>query len=329
MRAASYERVGPAADVLTVGEHPIPEPADGEVRIRLHTSGVNPSDVKTRAGARTRELAFERIIPHRDGAGVVDAVGNGVVGLGEGQRVWVWNAAWGRPDGTAADYIVLPEAQAVPLPEGIDMDAGACLGIPALTACHAVHCHGGVQGQTVLVAGGAGAVAHYAIQMARAAGAALILTTVSSADKAAVAQLAGADVAINYHNEDVVGRVLDLTNGNGVDRIIELEFAANAAIDMGALRPNGLIVAYGANAAEVGIPFFPAILKNALVQFFIVYNLPETEREAAIKRVTDLLERGALEHRIAERFPLEEIARAHESVEQGKAVGNVVIRLTE
>ncbi|WP_290651374.1 NADPH:quinone reductase [Aquisalimonas sp.] len=325
MRAAYYERVGAAREVLQIGEVPTPEPGPDEVRVRLHYSGVNPSDVKTRAGTRSSALPFPRIIPHSDGAGVVDAVGENAHAHRAGQRVWVWNAAWGRPHGTAAEYVVLPPQQVVPLPEGVAPDAGACLGIPALTAYHAVHCHGGVQGQTVLVAGGAGAVSWYAIQMARAAGAACIATTVSSPEKAAVAQEAGAEVVINYRTEDVAERLLGLTGGIGVDRIIELEFAANAAIDIAAIRPDGLIVAYGANAGEVTLPFFQAILKNVLVQFFIVYNLPDAQRQPAIDGVTQLLQRGALRHRIAARRPLEEIAEAHELVEQGQVIGNVVL----
>ncbi|MFV8833706.1 NADPH:quinone reductase [Aquisalimonas sp.] len=327
MRAAHYERVGPAADVLTVSDIPTPEPGPGEVRVRLHTSGVNPSDVKTRAGARSRDLPFPRIIPHSDGAGVVDAVGSDVTAHTAGQRVWVWNAAWGRPDGTAADYVVLPERQVVTLPENVDMAAGACLGIPALTAFHAVNCHGGVRGQSVLIAGGAGAVSWYAIQMARQAGAARIMTTVSSAEKAAVAREAGADEVINYREEDVAQRVMALTGDQGADRIVELEFAANAAVDVAALRPNGLIVAYGASAGEVTLPFFPSILKNVLLQFFIVYNLPEADHRAAIDGVMELLQRDALRHRVAERRPLEQIAEAHALVEQGQVVGNVVLEL--
>ena len=327
MRAACYERVGPASDVLQLVELPTPVPGAGDVRVRLQCSGVNPSDVKTRAGARSRELPFPRIIPHSDGAGVVDAVGDGVTQFTPGDRVWVWNAAWGRPDGTAAEYVVLPAEQIVPLPDHTGPEVGACLGIPGLTAWHAVHCHGGVRGQTVLIPGGAGAVAHYAIQMARDAGAARVLSTASSETKAEIARQAGADAVFNYREEDVAARVMDATGGAGAERIIELEFAANAATDLAAVRANGLIVAFGANASEVQIPFFPAILKNVLVQFFIIYNLPPEDRARAIAGVTDLLERDVLHHRIAERLPLAEIATAHERVESGAAVGNVVIDL--
>ena len=327
MRAAYYEQVGPAREVLTVGDVPTPEPGPGEVRVRLEFSGINPSDVKSRGGTHSRAMPFPRIIPHSDGAGTIDAVGPGVDGRRGGERVWIWNGAWGRADGTAAEYIVLPAEQAVALPDAVPADAGACLGIPALTAYHAVHSHGGVRGQTILVAGGAGSVSWYAIQMARAAGAAIIATTVSSDEKAEVAAEAGADVTINYRREDVAERLLHLTDGAGVDRILELELLANADLDVAAIRRDGLVVAYGANAANVSLPFFQAIRKNVLFQFFIVYNLSEADRRAGISGVTALLEGGALRHRIAERLPLDRIHEGHELVEQGRAIGNVVLRL--
>ncbi|OYW84276.1 MAG: hypothetical protein B7Z20_11135, partial [Sphingobium sp. 32-64-5] len=181
MRAVWYEAIGSAADVLRFGEMETPQPGPGEVRVRLHASGVNPSDVKTRIGARA-PIAFPRVIPHSDGAGEIDAVGEGVSAARIGQRVWVWNAAWRRPFGTCAEYICLPEAQAVALPQGTSFEAGACLGIPASTACHAVFADGDVSGQTVLVTGGAGAVGHYAIQLARWGGA-RVIATVSGPEK--------------------------------------------------------------------------------------------------------------------------------------------------
>src|SRR5512134_1354215 len=198
MRAAWYERTGAAREVLQIDDLPTPEPGDGEVRVRLATSGVNPSDVKTRAGLRSATLPFPRIIPHSDGAGVIEAVGAGVPSSRIGERVWIWNAAWKRASGTAAQYVVLPDAQAVRLPDAVPFDAGACLGIPALTALHAVRVDGGVTGKTVLVTGGAGAVGHYAIQMAILSGARRVFATVSSPDKAALAHKAGADLAVDY-----------------------------------------------------------------------------------------------------------------------------------
>jgi NADPH2:quinone reductase len=325
MRAAFYERTGPARDVLSLAEMETPTAGAGEVRVRLATSGVNPSDVKTRGGVRSRDLPFPRIVPHSDGAGVIDQAGPGVAPARIGERVWVWNAAWGRPFGTAAEYVVLPAAQAVALPPNVGFDAGACLGIPALTAYHAVHCNGGVAGRAVLVAGGAGAVGHYAVQFARLAGATRVLATVSGDAKAALARVAGADATLNYRTEDVARRCLELTDGAGVDRIVELDLAANLKTDLAALRRDGEITAYGSGAPEIAVPFFPAIVANVRLQFFIVYNLSPADRERALAGVTALLEQGRLQHNVAERLPLAQIAQAHELVEAGRAAGNVVL----
>jgi NADPH2:quinone reductase len=325
MLAAFYTRTGPARDVLDVGEIETPEVGPGEVRVRLATSGVNPSDVKTRGGVRSRDLPFPRIVPHSDGAGVIDQVGEGVPAGRRGERVWVWNAAWGRPHGTAAQFVVLPSQQAVPLPANTSFEAGACLGIPALTAHHAVHCNGGVAGQTVLVAGGAGAVGHYAIQFAKIAGARFVVTTVSGTAKAALARDAGADEIINYQTEDVAQRCLDLTGGTGIDRIVELDLAANLKTDLAAIRRDGEITVYGSGLPEIPVPFFPALLKNVRLQFFIVYNLSDADRKSGLVGVTALLNQDRLKHNLAECLPLARIAEAHELVESGKALGNVII----
>ncbi len=286
---------------------------------------MNPSDVKSRAGLRSATLPFPLIVPHSDGAGVIDEVGERVDPTRIGQRVWVWNAAWGRAYGTAAEYVVLPAAQAVPLPYGTGFAEGACLGIPALTACHAIRMDGGVAGKTVLVAGGAGAVGHYAVQFAGLDGARTVIATVSSAEKAALAQQAGAHETINYKVEDVARRCLELTEGYGIDRVVELDLAANIAIDLASLRQGGEIVVYGSGAPEIAVPFFTSILKNVRYQFFIVYNLPPEARSQAIVAVGQALADGSLRHNVAARLPLARIAEAHELVESGKTLGNVVI----
>jgi len=325
MRAVSYGRTGPAEDVLELIEVETPRPAAGEVRVALAWSGVNPSDVKTRAGARTKTLPFPRIIPHSDGAGVIDAVGEDVDPSRIGERVWTWNAAWQRPEGTAAEYVVLPEAQAVRLPDGVGMEVGACLGIPALTAYHAVNVNGGVAGKTVLVAGGAGAVGHYAVQMAKRAGAEAVIATVSNDEKSTIAEAAGADHVLNYRTDDCAVRVAEITDGRGVDRIIEVEFSGNVDLDFEMVRQDGEIVVYGSDRPDVAVPFMPAILKNVQVQFFIVYNLDPESRASGIQGLTRLLESEALEHRIAARLPLERCAEAHRLVEERQAMGNVVV----
>ena len=327
MQAAFYERTGAARDVLQFAELPDPEPGPGEVRVRLRWSGVNPSDVKSRAGLRSSVLPFPRIVPHSDGMGVVDAVGAGVAPARVGQRVWVWNAAWGRPFGTAAQFVVLPQAQAVALPASVGDEAGACLGIPALTALHAVLTRGGVRGQRVLVAGGAGAVGHYAVQFARLLGARQVLATVSSAQKAEIARAAGADLAFDYRGADIVAQVREATAGQGVDRIVEVDIAANAALDLQLVRRGGDCVVYGSGAGEFKLPFFPLIVNNVALQFFIVYNLDDAEREQALQVLTRLLEQGRLQHLIAERLPLAQVALAHELVEQGRTVGKVMLAL--
>src|SRR5690348_15971075 len=224
MRAAFYESHGPAREVLSVGEQPTPAPAAGEVRVRIKASGVNPSDVKS----RRRGSGFPLTIPHSDGAGVIDAVGPGVDPARVGERVWLWNGQWRRPFGTAAEFIALPSAQAVPLPDAVSFEVGACLGIPFLTAWRAVHRRPVRVGDSLLVAGGAGAVGHYAVQLASRAGY-RVIASVSSAEKAAVAQAAGAQATVNYREEDLAAAVQRFTGGAGVDRVIEVNLCANAA----------------------------------------------------------------------------------------------------
>lgn len=327
MKAAFYEAVGPAKEVLRIADIPEPQPAAGEVRVRVQWSGVNPSDVKSRAGLRSKVPAFPRVIPHSDGSGVIDAVGEGVSPARVGERVWLWNAAWGRPHGTACEALCLPQQQAVRLPDGVSGEAGACLGIPALTALHAVLMDGGVAGKTVLVAGGAGAVGHYAVQMASQLGAARVISTVSTPHKAAIAREAGADEVVNYKTEPLVQRVAELTQGQGVDRIIELDMAANAAANLDMLKPGGECVVYGSGASPMAVPFYPLIVKNLQLKFFMVYHLSPADRARANATLTRMLERDALQHLIDQRLPLEQIAAAHERVESGQAVGNVVLQV--
>jgi NADPH2:quinone reductase len=244
-----------------------------------------------------------------------------------GERVWTWNAAWGRAFGTAAEYVVLPDNQAVALPDNIDTEVGACLGIPALTAWHAVNVDGGVAGKIVLVAGGAGSVGHYAIQIAKRLGARKIISTVSGLEKARLAKAAGADCVVNYRSEDVVDLVQKETAGAGIDRIIEVDLGANLALDIKLLRRDREIVVYGSTAPDVSVPFVPMILKNIRMSFFIVYNLNDDDRAKAIAGLTELLANDQLTHNIAQRMPLERIADAHDLVEHGKAIGNVVVQI--
>lgn len=327
MQAAYYEVTGAARDVLQVGELPDPVPAEGEVRVRLVCSGVNPSDVKSRAGLRSTVMPFPRVVPHSDGAGVIDRVGAGVDAARVGERVWVWNAAWGRPMGTAAQFVVLPARQAVALPDDVSCEAGACFGIPALTALHAVLSHGGVRDKDVLVAGGAGAVGHYAVQFARRLGARRVLASVSGADKAQLAGMAGADATVDRRSEDVAARVRELTAARGVDRVIEVDIAANGRLDTQLLCRGGEAVVYGSGAGEFTLPFFPMIVEHLSLHFFIVYHLNDEDRARAQDTLAALLHEQPLLHNVAERLPLARIAEAHELVESGRTVGNVVLTL--
>ena len=252
MRAAYYEKNGPAREVLRVADVETQQPGRGEVRVKLITSGVNPSDVKGRAGT-TRKIAFPRVIPHSDGAGEIERVGEGVPASRVGERVWVWNGQWRRPFGTAATEIVLPAEQAVPLPANISAEAGACLGIPAFTAYQAVELADAKEGATVLVAAGAGAVGHYAIQLAKRRKA-TVITTVSSPAKAAIARQAGADHTIDYKRENVGERVMAITNKTGVDAVVEMDFSGNAKLMPSVLHPRSKIVVYGNASAEAAIP---------------------------------------------------------------------------
>ena len=292
MRAAYYERNGPAHEVLKLGEVETPRPGPGEVRVKLATSGVNPSDVKARSGA-TRKIAYPRVIPHSDGAGEIDMVGDGVSAARIGERVWIWNAQWLRAFGTCAEYVALASEQAVRLPANTSFEAGACLGIPAMTAYHAVAVSGAAPGATVLIAGGAGGVGHYAVQFAKAAGA-TVITTISSPEKADLARAAGADHAIDYKRENVGDRVMAITGKKGVDAIIELDFAANAKLVPGVLRPRGEVVIYGTGPAAAEVPWM-FFLRNAItLKYIYVYELDAAERAAAIGAISRSLEAGKL-----------------------------------
>jgi NADPH2:quinone reductase len=325
MRAAYYEKNGSARDVLRVAEVETPQPGPGEVRVKLATSGVNPSDVKSREG-RTRKIAFPRVIPHSDGAGEIDMVGDGVAKSRVGERVWTWNAQWKRAFGTSADYVVLPAALAAPLPAQVSFEAGACLGIPAMTAHHAVAVAAAGKGTTVLISGGAGGVGHYAIQFAKARGA-TVITTVSSEAKAKLAQAAGADHVIDYKHENVAERVAAITAKKGVDAVVEMDLAANAKLYPGILRARSSVVVYGTGSPEAAIPAQFLLVNAIAIKFVFVYELTDAERTAAVSDINRMLADKTLINNVALTLPLADIVAAHEAVEQGKVLGNVVVRI--
>lgn len=315
MKAALFRRTGPAREVFQIDEVLAPSPAAGEVRVRVHASGVNPSDTYTRSGRTRRPWSYPFIVPHSDGAGVIEAVGEGVPRSRIGERVWIHNGQWMRQLGTAAEYICIASDLASRLPDAVSFAEGACLGIPALTAYFAVE--GTVAGETLLVQGGAGAVGHYAVQIAKLKGA-HVIATVSSDQKAAHARAAGADQVINYRTQKVEA---------SVDRVLEVNLSANAAADAAVLKPNGSVVVYGSDEDVAPVLARASIVKAITYRFFLVYEVPLARRQAAIAELTRWMEEGKLRHTVAQRFALADIAAAHEAVEARRAMGNIVIDL--
>lgn len=319
MLAAIYRRTGPAAEVLGVEECPTPEPWPGEVRVRLRVSGVNPTDWKSRTGGA---LTADHQIPNQDGAGDVDAVGVGVDPARIGERVWVFNAAYRRPGGTAAQWTCVPATQAVPLPDGADYDLGASLGIPAVTAHRALFADGPLDGHTVLVAGGAGAVGHSAIELAHWAGA-RVVTTVSNEEKAGLARAAGADLVVSYRDDDAAEQIR-AGAPRGVWRVVELDLAANLALDAAVLADSGTVVTYASTAQNPTVDVRSLMTPNVTLRFLLVYTMPDAAKAHAVADVTRALADGALTTLPLHRFALSEIAAAHDAVQSG-AVGKVLI----
>lgn len=322
MLAAWYERNGAARDVLRVGEQPDPLPGKGEVRVRLRASAVNPSDVKARGGSRP--VIPPRVIPNSDGAGEIDRVGPGVSKSRLRKRAWVYNGQWQRASGTSAQYIALPAAQAVPLPRQVSYAQGACLGIPVMTAHRCLFADGPIAGMTVLVTGGAGVVGHYAVQLARWAGA-RVIATVSSPEKAAHARAGGAHATIDYRREDVAARIDALTGGRGIDRVVDVEFGVNLPTYEKALRPAAMIATYAAAAAQDAI--LPSRLRqrNVTVRMVFVYTMPDAAKRRALADIARWLAGGRPKFAIAARFPLSEAVAAHELVESGNKIGHVIL----
>jgi NADPH2:quinone reductase len=302
---------------------PDPEPGAGEVLVRLRASGINPSDVKLRAGARPGVvMAHPCVIPHSDGAGEVVAVGAGVDKGRIGQRVWIWNGQWQRAFGTAAEYIALPAAQAVPLPDGTSFAEAACFGIPAMTAWYALFADGPIEGKTVLVTGGAGSVGRYACQMARLGGA-RVIATVSSNEKAAHST---AQETVDYRQVDVAEAVLEMTGGAGVDRVVDVDFGANQAVTLPLIRPGGVIASY-ASAADMtpALQFYGFMFKNVTLRMLIVYQLDVKTHQRGEAQLAEWLTQGKLFHAVVPGGGLSEIASAHETVAAGAKIGTVVI----
>ncbi|MGD1910149.1 MAG: NADPH:quinone reductase [Rivularia sp. (in: cyanobacteria)] len=329
MQAAWYEKQGAAKEVIHYQEMPIPEPGAGEVRVKIHASGVNPSDTKSRGGWGGFEQKFERIIPHQDGAGVIESVGEGVANSRINERVWIYEAQLGRAFGTGAEYVVVPSEKAIILPDNTSFAEGACLGVPAMTAHRAVFADGAVKGQTILVTGGAGAVGNYAVQWGKW-GDATVITTVSSHEKAKIAETAGADYIINYKNEDVVKRIQEITGRKrGINRIVDVDFSQNLFVADAVLRTNGVAAMYSANPGDSpALPILSLMLRNITIRTILVYTMPVEAKKAAIQDITTALEAGALRHNIAQRFSLAEVAAAHEAQDSGKMIGKAIVEIS-
>lgn len=324
MKAVRYERLGPAADVLEVVDIARPEPGPGEVRVKVVYSGVNPTDWKSRGGSTARPGSGHQI-PHHDGSGVIDAVGEGVDRSRLGQRVWLYLVAAGRPWGTAAEWTVVPQQQAVPLPGSASFALGASVGIPALTAHRCLFADGDIAELPVLVSGGAGAVGHFAIELAKRAGA-RVVATVSGDDKAALARAAGADLVVNYRDADAIDQIKVFAER--VARVVEVNLAVNLSLDLALSGPQTVIVAYAADAPDPTLPVRACMTANVMLRFVLLYTMPSDALQRAVAAVTDALAAGALTELPVHRFPLEECAAAHDAVQSG-AVGKVLLHIGE
>lgn len=331
MRAAFYTRTGPAAEVLELGEQPMPEPNAREVLVQVYASGINPADVKRRAGWNGMEMDHPLVIPHSDGAGVIIAVGEDVAPQRIGERVWLWNGQGGygeagRAFGTAATHISLPSEQAVPLPEALEFAEGACLGVTGQTAWLAVLGDGPVEGRHVLIQGAAGAVGQMSVQVALANGAE-VLATVSTAQGAKAVAALGEVKAINRHDQNVAEAVAQATKGAGVNRIVEVDLAANLATDIACIAPHGMIASYSSSSNPMPtLPYYALANIGAQVRFVQGFRLTRVERDAAQTALAYLATSGQLAPQVGAQFSLEDIALAHARVEDG-ALGQTVLTL--
>lgn len=324
MKAAWYEKQGAARDVLIVGETDDPKPRAGDVRIRVAFSGVNPGDVKKREDAFGVGMPYPRVIPHSDGSGTVDAVGEGVARDWVGQRVWCYGAQSYRPFGTAAEYTVVPLKQVVQLPEGVPLEQGACLGIPGITAHRTVHVAGSVNGQTVLVQGGAGTVGAFAVQLAHRAGARVIATCRAESDKE-IASRAGADEVL-LTGDKLVERIRAIAP-TGVHHIVEVAFGANIKTDTELLTQGGSIATYATDVPLPETPVWRLVFVNARLFFVGSDDVPAEAKIEATQDINKALEAGWQGLDIAEVVPLDQIARAHELVEHPAKPGRVIVAI--
>lgn len=329
MRAITYSKFGPASEVLVLEHIPTPDPKPGEVLVRIHSSGVNPSDIRARAGGRPGVVKppFPKIIPHSDGSGIIESVGDGVSRNRIGERVWIWNGQWQRAFGTAAEFITLPQQQAIKLPESTSMEVGAVLGIPALTAMRAIQTAGSVKGKLVLISGGSGTVGRLAVQIAKSAGASVIATAGSKTGLES-ALSAGADSVFDYNSDNLADQILTASDGKMVDLIVEVEFGRNVETNTRIIKNQGKIVTYGsAKSMTPQLPFYPLLFKAVTIEMVLVYILNVRDRSTTISQLTRLLESDALNFQIFKTMDLEDCAKAHEIVESGQRSGSVILTI--
>ena len=327
MRAAWFEAFGQASEVLQIGELDTPSPGAGEVLIRLHSSGINPSDVKKRAGSFPDLLGDGFVIPNSDGAGVIEAVGEGIDAGRIDERVWVYQAQYGRRFGTAAEYLAIDSNRTPKLPDNTKFDVGTCLGIPVMTAHRCVFADGDVRGQTVLVMGGAGRVGHYAVQWASRGGA-NVIATASNPDDTAMCKSAGASQVINHRDGYLADAILNANGGELIDRVVDVEFGINLPTSVDVLRVGGTIATYASmQEPEPKLPFFQMMYKDLTIRFVIVYAMPEAAKAHAVADIESALSDGWMQHRIAHTLPLDDIVKGNEIIEQGAIRGAVILAL--
>ena len=326
MKAAWYTSFGPAEDTLIIGDFKTPEPEPGEVKIRVYASGVNPSDTKKRLGANPALLDDGPVIPNSDGAGEIVSVGEGVSSSRVGERVWVYNAQYGRRLGTSAEYVCLPSDYVIMLPESADYSTGAMMGIPAMTSHRCVFADGSVEGQTLLITGGAGRVGYYAIQWAKEYGATVISTASSDASREQCNN-AGADLVVGHPSDESVSEILDHTDGKKIDRIIEGDFGANLLPVLEVLKTGGTIATYSSMTdMNPSIPFVRMMFMDITIRMVLVYEMPKEAKEHAAKDITTMLSQNRFDNRVAKEYSLDDIASAHTLIESGKPHGSVIIK---
>ena len=327
MQAVWYNKFGSAENVLEVGEYQTPEPAQGDVKVRIHASGVNPSDTKKRLGANPALLNNGPVIPNSDGSGEIVALGEGVNNRNIGERVWIYNAQFGRQEGTSAQFVCIPSNQAVWMPDNASYETGAMMGIPAMTAHRCVCADGSVDGQILLVTGGAGRVGYYATQWAKYFGATVIATG-SSRKSVEHCKQAGADFVVGHPSNKTATEILEFTSGRKVDRIVDGDFGVNLPSVLDVLKTNGVIATYSSmtNMNPV-IPFVRMMFMDITIRMVLVYAMPGEAKQQAIEDITDMLTGGNFDHRVAATFPLEQSAKAHNEIERGDNYGSVIITI--